>query len=179
MEVNVTSARRVSEFGLAKLYRDAGDLEKAEDRAAKGVEASQKVGETYELPERLAFLARLRADRGKFQESDRLYEQAEDVVDGLLVSVASAGTRTSLIGAMSQIYLDHFALAADRINDPIRALAVLERARGRTAADILRNKDSIPRRSTSVQSPHEREIARLQIRLMRASTPVNRRQILE
>ena len=79
-------------FGLAKLYRDAGDLPKAEDRAAKGVEASQKVGETYELPERLAFLARLRSDRGKFEESDRLYEQAEDVVDGLLVSVASPGT---------------------------------------------------------------------------------------
>ena len=51
-------------FGLAKLYRDAGDVEKAEERAAKGVEASQKVGETYELPERLAFLARLRSDRG-------------------------------------------------------------------------------------------------------------------
>ena len=43
-------------FGLAKLYRDNGDLEKAEDRAAKGVEASQKVGETYELPARLALL---------------------------------------------------------------------------------------------------------------------------
>ena len=146
-------------FGLAKLYRDAGDLQKAEDRAAKGVEASQKVGETYELPERLAFLARLRSDRGKFEESDWLYEQAEDVVDGLLVSVGSPGTRTSLIGAMSQIYIDHFALAADRINDPIRALAVLERARGQTAADILRNKDSIPRKNAGVQSAHEREIA--------------------
>ncbi|HVZ18128.1 MAG TPA: tetratricopeptide repeat protein, partial [Terriglobales bacterium] len=166
-------------FGLAKLYRDAGDLQKADDRAAKGVEASQKVGETYELPERLAFLARLRSDRGKFEESDRLYEQAEDVVDGLLVSVASPGTRTSLIGAMSQIYVDHFTLAVDRINDPIKALAVLERARGRTAADILRNKESIPRKSTGVQSAHEREIARLQIRLMRASTPADRRQILE
>jgi len=166
-------------FGLAKLYRDAGDLQNAEDRAAKGVEASQKVGETYELPERLAFLARLRSDRGKFEESDRLYEQAEDVVDGLLVSVASPGTRTSLIGAMSQIYIDHFALAVDRINDPIKALAVLERARGRTAADILRNKESIPRKSSGVQSAHEREIARLQIRLMRASTPADRRQILE
>src|SRR5439155_21948794 len=73
-------------FGLAKLYRDAGDLEKAEDRAAKGVEASQKVGETYELPARLVLLAKLRSDRGKFDEADRLYEQAEDVIDGLLGS---------------------------------------------------------------------------------------------
>jgi tetratricopeptide (TPR) repeat protein len=97
-------------FGLAKLYRDAGDLETAEDRAAKGIEASQRVGEMYELPTRLALLAKLRSDRGKFDEADRLYEQAEDVIDGLLVRVLSPSTRTSLIGAMSQIYVDHFAL---------------------------------------------------------------------
>ena len=36
-------------FGLAKLYRDAGDLQKAEERAAKGVEASQKVGEDLRI----------------------------------------------------------------------------------------------------------------------------------
>ena len=97
-------------FGLSKLYRDIGDLEKAEDRATKGVEASQKVGETYELPARLALLAKLRSDRSKFDDADRLYEQAEDVIDGLLVSLASPTARTSLIGAMSQIYIDHFAL---------------------------------------------------------------------
>jgi tetratricopeptide (TPR) repeat protein len=130
-------------FGLAKLYRDTGDLEKAEDRAAKGVEASQKVGETYELPGRLALLARLRSDRGKFDDADRLYEQAEDVIDGLLVSVASLSARTSLIGAMSQIYIDHFALAIDRLQSPVRALEVLERARGRTAADVLSSREPL------------------------------------
>ena len=166
-------------FGLAKLYRDNGDLEKAEDRAAKGVEASQKVGETYELPARLALLARLRSDRGKFEDADRLYEQAEDVVDGLLVSVASPNSRTSLIGAMSQIYIDHFALTVDRLKNPARALEVLERARGRTAADVLRNRDPIPNTGSRVRTAHEREIARLQIRLMRTSGRDERRQILE
>jgi hypothetical protein len=29
------------------LYRDAGDLEKAEERAAAGVRAAEQVGETY------------------------------------------------------------------------------------------------------------------------------------
>jgi tetratricopeptide (TPR) repeat protein len=51
-------------FGLARIYRDAGDLEKAEESAAKGVEASQRVGETFELPERYGLVARLRSDRG-------------------------------------------------------------------------------------------------------------------
>ena len=166
-------------FGLAKLYRDSGDLEKAEDRATKGVEASQKVAESYELPQRLALLAKLRSDRGNFAEADRLYEQAEDVIDGLLITVASPGARTLLIGAMSQIYVDHFALMIDRLNNPAKALQVLERARGRTAADILRNRESMPRTTAEVRTAHEREIARLQIRLMRASNREDRRQILE
>jgi tetratricopeptide (TPR) repeat protein len=34
-------------FGLTRLYRDAGDLEKAEERAAAGVRAAEQVGETY------------------------------------------------------------------------------------------------------------------------------------
>ena len=166
-------------FGLAKLYRDVGDLETAEDRAAKGVEASQKVGETYELPARLALLAKLRSDRGKFEEADRLYEQAEDVIDGLLVSVVSPSARTSLIGAMSQIYVDHFALTVDRLNSPAKAFEVLERARGRTAVDVLTSRERIPNTGSRAQTAHEREIARLQIRLMRASARDERREILE
>jgi len=165
-------------FGLARLYRDLGDLEKAEDSAAKGVEASQRVGETFELPERLGFLARLRADRGKLEDADRLYEQAEDVVEGLMVSVVSPSSRTSLIGAMSQIYVDHFALTVDRLKNPVRALEVIERARGRTAADVLRARDPLPSTNTRTRT-HEREIARLQIQLMRSSTREERRQVLE
>jgi tetratricopeptide (TPR) repeat protein len=165
-------------FGLARLYRTLGDLEKAEDSSAKGVEASQKVGETFELPERLSFLARLRADRGKLEDADRLYEQAEDVVEGLMVSVVSPGSRTLLIGAMSQIYVDHFALTVDRLKNPARALEVLESARGRTAADVLRAREYLPSTNAHART-YEREIARLQIRLMRSSTREERRQILE
>lgn len=84
-------------FGLAKLYRSLGDLEKAEESAAKGVEASRQAGETFELPERLGLLARLRADRGKIEDADRLYEQAEDVIEGLLVTVASPSSRALLL----------------------------------------------------------------------------------
>ena len=80
---------------------------------------------------------------------------------------------------MSQIYIDHFALTVDRLKNPARALEVLERARGRTAADVLRNRDPIPNTASRVQTAHEREIARLQIRLMRTPGRDERRQILE
>jgi hypothetical protein len=68
-------------FGLTKLYRDAGDLEKAEERAAAGVHAAEQAGETYEMPKRLAILAALRSDPGKFDSADQLYQQAEDIID--------------------------------------------------------------------------------------------------
>lgn len=168
----------IAMFGLAHIYQKVGDIENAEDRAAKGIEASQKVGERYEMPQRMALLAKLQADRAKFVEADRLYEQAEDLVDGLLVGVTSPNARTSLVGAMSQIYLDHFGLAVDSLNNPSRAFEVLERARGRTAADVLRNRDRRPTVSRS-RTAHEREIARLQIQLMRASSKGERNTILE
>jgi CHAT domain-containing protein len=165
-------------FGLARLHRDAGDLEKAEESAEKGVDASQRVGETFELPERLSFLARLHTDRGRIGDADHLFEQAADVVEGLMVTVESPSTRTSLIGAVSQIYLDHFTLAVERLKDPERALEVLERARGRAAADVLRTRETF-RSASMVARAIEREIARLQTRLMRSSDREERRQILE
>lgn len=166
-------------FGLARLYRDLGNLEKAEESAAKGIEASQRVGETFELPERLAFLARLRADRGKIEDADRLYEQAEDVVEGLMMTLASPSSRTMTIGAMSQIYFDHFTLALDRLNNPERAFEVLETARGRTAADILRNREPASVGNNGQARAYEREIARLQTQLMRSLTREERKEILE
>src|SRR5882724_2800054 len=93
--------------------------------------------------------------------------------------LGSPNSRTSLIGAMSQIYIDHFALTVDRLKNPARALEVLERARGRTAADVLRNRDPIPNTGSRIRTAHEREIARLQIRLMRTAGRDERRQILE
>ena len=48
-------------FDLAKIYRDAGDLRSAEDRASIGVEVSRKVGDRYYLPRDLTVLADLKA----------------------------------------------------------------------------------------------------------------------
>jgi CHAT domain-containing protein len=166
-------------FGLTKLYRDAGDLEKAEERAAAGVHAAEQVGETYEMPKRLALLAGLRSDRGKFDSADQLYEKAEDIIDGLLVSVSGPSARTGLIGVMSQVYVDHFALVLDRLNDPVKALYVLERVRGRTAADVLSSRERKPVGHSQAQTAQERNISRLQIRLMRAGTRAERIQFLE
>src|SRR5258708_4458918 len=124
---------------LAALYRESGDLKSAEDRASIGVDASRRVGDRYYLPRDLTVLADLKARRGATSEAEALYENAEDVIDGMLVNLHEAYWSSSLAGAMSETYLHHFELEA-RGRRVARALNVLERVRGRTPAALLENK---------------------------------------
>src|SRR6266478_6225640 len=126
---------------LAGLYRDAGDLKSAEERATLGVEASKRVGDRYYLPRDLTILADFKAQRRSTAEAEALYQNAEDVIDGMLVNLHEAYWSSALAGAMSDTYLRHFELEA-RQGNLDRALSVLERVRGRTAAAVLQNKVS-------------------------------------
>jgi tetratricopeptide (TPR) repeat protein len=92
---------------LAALYRETGDLKAAEKSAATGVEASRRVGDRYYLPRDLTVLADLKALRGQPAQAESLYENAEDVIDGMLVNLHEAYWSSSLAGAMSETYLHH------------------------------------------------------------------------
>src|SRR5580693_965052 len=94
-----------SMIDLAGLYRETGDLQSAEQSATLGVDASRRVGDRYYLPRDLTVLADLKAQRGSFGEAEALYENAEDVIDGMLVNLHEAYWSSSLAGAMSETYL--------------------------------------------------------------------------
>src|SRR5205823_13749123 len=123
---------------LATIYRDKRDLAAAQDRLTRGVEASRRVGDRYYLPRDLKALAEVKAERGQLADAHRLYLRAEDIIDGMLAHSPGPYTKSSLVGAMSSIYLGDFTLAA-RQRDTTTAFAILERVRGRTAADMLQN----------------------------------------
>ena len=55
-----------------------------------------------------------------------------------MVNVSSREAQARLVGVTSELYAGHVRLAADRLNDPIETHETIERARGRTAADVLR-----------------------------------------
>ena len=93
-----------------QIYRDAGDLATADARATQGLAASQRVGDRYYVPRNLTILADLKARRGRFGEANALYEQAEDVIEGMLISVDEPYWNSSVAAAMSQTYLQHFEL---------------------------------------------------------------------
>ena len=163
---------------LAGLYRDAGDLKSAEERAAIGVDASRRVGDRYYLPRDLTVLADLKALRGNAAQAETLYENAEDVIDGMLVNLNEAYWSSSLAGAMSETYLHHFELEA-REGKIERALGVLERVRGRTAAVLLENKVTFSKNESEDARALESHVSELQLRLMRSESAQERVGLLD
>jgi len=163
---------------LAGLYRDAGDLKAAEERAAIGVDASRRVGDRYYLPRDLTALADLKALLGNRAQAETLYANAEDVIDGMLVNLHEAYWSSSLAGAMSETYLHHFELKAQEGNVE-RALVVLERVRGRTAAALLENKVTFSKNESEDARALESNVSDLQLRLMRSESAQERVDLLD
>ena len=163
---------------LAGLYRDAGDLKSAEERATLGVEASKRVGDRYYLPRDLTILADFKTQRRSTAEAEALYQNAEDVIDGMLVNLHEAYWASSLAGAMSTTYLHHFELEA-REGRVARALNVLERVRGRTAAALLENKVKFGVNESSDVRALEDTVSELQLQLMRSEDTKERAGLLD
>src|SRR5882672_1334574 len=166
-----------AEEGLAEAYRNRGDLNTAARHAVAAVAATTAAGSRFTLPIRIGIQAEVAAAQGRVTTADRLYDQGTDIVEGIMVNVPSRTAEMRLVGVMSQLYAGHFALAAGPLNDPEKAYRIIERARGRALADILRVVPS--------DDPHAadderlRAIAALQLRLMRAQTATERQRLLD
>jgi len=165
-------------FELAQIYRDAGDLATADARASQGLVASQRVGDRYYVPRNLTMLADLKARRGNFAEANALYEQAEDVIEGMLISVDEPYWNSSVAAAMSETYLRHFELVTKNGDAP-GAFAVLERVRGRTLAWALKDRKAPPATESDQTAALEGDVASLQARLMRTNSAPEREQLLD
>jgi CHAT domain-containing protein len=100
-------------------------------------------GDTVYLPHSLEVLAALKAQAGETDEAHALYRQAEDVIDGMLLRVPGAYAESSVLSIMSDTYLGDFKLAAAK-DDPGMAFRIIERARGRTVADMLTHHEADP-----------------------------------
>jgi hypothetical protein len=116
-------------------------------------------------------LADLKARRGRFAEANALYEQAEDVIEGMLISVDEPYWNSSVAAAMSETYLRHFELVTKNGDAP-GAFAVLERVRGRTLAWALKDRKAFPTESDQTAAL-EGDVAGLQARLMQTNAHLN------
>src|SRR5205814_9398920 len=126
-------------YELATIARNQGRLQDTENYLLRGIDASRAVGDRYYLPRDLSSLAEIKTLRGKPEEADALWDEATDVLEGMLVNAPSANARSTMVAASSDIYLRHFALEASR-KDVAKAFRIVERARGRSIADLLCNR---------------------------------------
>lgn len=165
-------------FDLSNVYLQRGDLTKAEQRLQAGLDASRRIGDRYFLPQQLEALANLQAKMGRFAEAHAVYQNAEDIVDGMLIHAPGAYTASSLISVMSYLYLGDFELEA-RQNDIATAFSIIERARGRTAVDMLQSRSEGVQAAASEASQLDNQISLLQAKLMRSSNAVDRTTLLD
>lgn len=164
---------------LAKAYRNTGDLTAAEAFASRGLVAMRGLDDRYHLPQHLALAADLNARTGKFGAAGQLYEQAADVIDGVLVNAPSRQIQSSLISTLSDVYLGYFTLAAGKLNDVHKAYEVIERARGRSLADSLRDQKATFRSTDPVTVSAQKQINSIQLSLLREVEPKRRQELLE
>jgi len=145
-----------------EIYRKTGDLAAAEDAAASAAASTQACGDMWAVPQRLQELAELHLARGRYQDADGVYDRAETFLDAMIGSVSTVMDKTAIITASSQIYAQHFALVAQRFDDPVKAYSIIEQVRGRVASDLLA--------SGTVSTPEakgvERAISQLRLKLM-------------
>jgi CHAT domain-containing protein len=164
-------------FDLANLDRQLGDIENAGDGLTAGLKASRRLGDRYYVPRDLTAMAELAVAKNKLRRADRLFEQAEDVLDGILINQHSFEESTARAGSMSSTYLEHFRLAF-QMGDVGRAFQVLERVRGRTVASHLYARENANNNSPQVVSL-EAKIAATQLALLRTDDARERSALLE
>lgn len=166
-------------FELATAYKDEGDLADAARYAVLAERRTEALEDKYHLPEDFALMADLAAKAGQAEKADRLYSRAEDVTQGLLVSLPSRQVESSLIATLSNVYLDHFQLVALKLRNISKAFEILESARGRAIADQLRSGKPIERPKNPETEAAQHEISQLQIQLLHSTLPLERRSLLE
>src|SRR6202022_1917999 len=120
----------------------------------------------------------LKARRGRITEANALYEQAEDVVEGMLISVDEPYWNSSVAASMSQTYLQHFELVS-KSGDVPGAFRVLERIRGRTLDWALEDRKALPTEESEQTASLETDLAGLQVQLMQTNSAEKREQLMD
>ncbi|MGH9424827.1 MAG: tetratricopeptide repeat protein, partial [Terriglobia bacterium] len=164
---------------MASLHQAAGEFEKAEEYQAQCIEVTRGRHDGYSLPQRFSRLAEIYVKRGRISDANALYDQATDIIEALLINSPSPYAKASLIDWLSDIFTSHFKLAVNQLNDPEQALTILERARGRTLAEALRNHLIEPSKGNFNALVPSKKLSFLNSKLLEAKTAAERKDLLD
>src|SRR6185503_8621173 len=80
---------------------------------------------------------------------------------------------------LSDIFTSHFKLVLNQLNDAEQARTILERARGRTLAEAIRNHLIEPSKGSSNALMPNKEVSFLNSRLLEVKTAAERKDLLD
>jgi CHAT domain-containing protein len=148
---------------LSEIHEGRKEFAESLSAINSAIDQVRLVQEDFSLPVYLARKAELEAALGNLRLADRLYGQASELIEAMLINAPSSRVKSSMIAALSDTYVGHFRLAVSRLHDNAKAFRVIETARGRALADSIR----YARLSTISSRPSsaERRIAAIQKRL--------------
>ena len=162
-----------AESFLADIYKEQGDLPKAEHFARLAAASTQASGDICSVPARLQTLAEIEAARGAYSEADHAYDRAAAFVDSSIGDLSGVLDKTALIKASSELYSQHFCLVAQHFNTPAKAFSIIEQVRGRVTTDLLMAGSITPAGARK----EERTISHFQLKLMAAQSTAEARAI--
>jgi CHAT domain-containing protein len=164
-------------FALSEVEQRLDHRKTAVTALRVAIAASRLLGDRYYLPRDLTALAELRMADKRYREAEKLFEEAEDVLDGIIVHQHSFEEGTAHAGSMSRTYLGHFRLE-QKIGRIDRAFEAIERVRGRSVASKM-----YVRQQTGAKSPVvmkiEGDIAATQFALLHVDEPKSRSTLME
>ena len=150
------------ETTLAEIFRQQGNLERAESFALQAAASSQASDDKWSLPQRLQTLAELQVARGEYHEADKTYDKASAFIDSALANSSSVLEKTALIKASGTLYPEHFDLVVNHLHNLAKAYAIMEQVRGRVNADLL----MAGSRNSEKAREIEHSISMLQLQMM-------------
>jgi tetratricopeptide (TPR) repeat protein len=177
---NATNGYRLAaqaDYELAKLYQAAADTSNQRRVLISGIAASRQAGDRYFLPRYLAQYADFEASQSRYARAEALFDEATDIINGMLVNVSGPSAESDLIATMNDLYLQHFRLEA-QLGRTQSAFAVLEQARGRATADLLKTPSGGARESADLTA-QEQTLSVLQLELWKPQSPQDRKRLLD
>jgi CHAT domain-containing protein len=161
---------------LSNLYLTEQRMPAAEAAIDEALDAIRRVQETYDLPNYLARKAEIEARLGRVGAARSLYQEATDIIEGMMIEAPSPRVKSSLIATMSSVYLGYFQLELNQYQNLAGAFHVLETARGRVLADSMRYQRL--HASGSGPSAAEIKIAAIQRELRQVRSPAEAKSLL-
>jgi CHAT domain-containing protein/tetratricopeptide (TPR) repeat protein len=166
-----------ADLELSKTLLKEKQYDAAGVAAQEGLDASRRIGDKILVPRSLAQLAAVEESKGRYRAADALFREASEIVEAMLATTTSPNAKSSLASSMDSVFLGHFELAATHLGNSGKAFAIIEGVRGRSIADTLRFRAVNPGPEPASLTKAEKEISRLQLRILKAG-PVERRRLL-